>query len=83
MSSGCRKLIIHPTGNKSKRIGEYISAYLAMSEVNSLPPGWEVFAIFRIFLLDQHKDNYLKLEGLIIILYSKIATKNTSAFDAN
>nr|GEW74841.1 hypothetical protein [Tanacetum cinerariifolium] len=31
----------------------------------SLPPGWEVYATFRIFLLDQNNDSYLKLEDPI------------------
>ncbi|KVH89716.1 MATH-like protein [Cynara cardunculus var. scolymus] len=56
------KLVVHPNGNKSKKVGEFLSVYLAMAEPTSLPPGWEVYATFRIFLLDQNNDNYLKLE---------------------
>ncbi|KAJ0612400.1 putative ubiquitinyl hydrolase 1 [Helianthus annuus] len=57
------KLVIHPNGNKSKDAGEFLSLYLAMADATSLPPGWEVYATFRIFLLDQNNDNYMTLEG--------------------
>lgn len=48
-----------------KNVKEYLSVYLAMAETTSLRPGWEVFATFRLFLLDQNKDNYLTVEGNI------------------
>ncbi|KAF5783350.1 putative ubiquitinyl hydrolase 1 [Helianthus annuus] len=56
------KLVIHPNGNKSKKAGEFVSVYLAMANTTSLAPGWEVYAAFKIFLLDQNNDIYLKLE---------------------
>ncbi|KAJ0623851.1 putative ubiquitinyl hydrolase 1 [Helianthus annuus] len=56
------KLVIHPNGNKSKDAGKFLSLYLAMADATSLPPGWEVYATFRIFLLDQNNDNYMTLE---------------------
>ncbi|KAL8214253.1 hypothetical protein R6Q57_003702 [Mikania cordata] len=56
------KLVIHPNGNKSKNVEEFLSVYLAMADTTSLAPGWEVHASFRIFVLDQNNDNYLKLE---------------------
>ncbi|KAI3707607.1 hypothetical protein L6452_26233 [Arctium lappa] len=56
------RLVVHPNGNKSKKVGEFLSVYLVMAELTSLPPGWEVYATFRIFLLDQNNDIYLKLE---------------------
>ncbi|XP_076911446.1 MATH domain and coiled-coil domain-containing protein At3g58270-like [Bidens hawaiensis] len=31
------KLVIHPNGNRSKNVGEFLSAYLAMADSNSLP----------------------------------------------
>ncbi|KAJ0502678.1 putative ubiquitinyl hydrolase 1 [Helianthus annuus] len=34
-----------------------------MANTTSLAPGWEVYAAFKIFLLDQNNDIYLKLEG--------------------
>ncbi|KAI3683410.1 hypothetical protein L1987_83913 [Smallanthus sonchifolius] len=56
------KLVIHPNGNKSKNAGEFVSAYLAMADSASLPPGWEVYATFRIFLLDQKNNTYITIE---------------------
>ncbi|KAI3826608.1 hypothetical protein L1987_00657 [Smallanthus sonchifolius] len=56
------KLVIHPNGNRSKNAGEFVSAYLAMADSASLPPGWEVYATFRIFLLDQNNDNCITIE---------------------
>ncbi|KAJ0034577.1 hypothetical protein Pint_24232 [Pistacia integerrima] len=53
------KLVLHPSGNKSKNVEDHISLYLAMADATSLPPGWEVSAVFRLFLLDQNQDNYL------------------------
>lgn len=53
------KLVIFPNG---KNVKEHLSVHLAMTEVSSLRPGWEVYANFRLFLLDQTKDNYLTLE---------------------
>lgn len=64
-SSAFRKLAICPNGNKSKNVEDHLSVYLVMSEANSLKPGWEVHAVFRLFLLDQNKDNYLILQGII------------------
>ncbi|XP_071704904.1 protein RESTRICTED TEV MOVEMENT 3-like isoform X2 [Rutidosis leptorrhynchoides] len=49
-------------GYKCKNVGEFLSVYLAMADPTSLPPGWEVYANFRIFLLDQNNDTYLKVE---------------------
>ncbi|KAJ0502677.1 putative ubiquitinyl hydrolase 1 [Helianthus annuus] len=56
------KLVIHPNGNKSKKAGEFLSVYLTITDTASLTPGWEVYATFRIFLLNQNNDNYLKVE---------------------
>ncbi|XP_022842380.1 MATH domain and coiled-coil domain-containing protein At3g58360-like [Olea europaea var. sylvestris] len=56
-------LIVYPNGNKDKGITDHISVYLAMTQVESLNPGWEIHANFRLFLLDQNKDNYFTLEN--------------------
>ncbi|KAJ0092356.1 hypothetical protein Patl1_24776 [Pistacia atlantica] len=53
------KLVLHPNGNKRKNVEDHISLYLAMADATSLPPGWDVSAAFRLFLLDQNQDNYL------------------------
>ncbi|KAJ0035164.1 hypothetical protein Pint_24214 [Pistacia integerrima] len=56
------KLILHPNGNKNKNVSDHISLYLAMADASSIRPGWEVSAVFRLFLLDQNKDNYLVVQ---------------------
>lgn len=38
---------------------ENLSVYLAIADTSSFHRGWEVHAIFRLFLLNQNKDNYL------------------------
>ncbi|GLT60240.1 hypothetical protein SLA2020_330130 [Shorea laevis] len=53
------KLVLYPSGNKSKNMKEHISVYLEIADTDSLYRNWEVHAIFRLFLLDQNKDNYL------------------------
>ncbi|EYU21853.1 hypothetical protein MIMGU_mgv1a020363mg, partial [Erythranthe guttata] len=37
---------------------DYISVHLSMSDSNSLPPNWEVNAVFNMFLLNQISGNY-------------------------
>ena len=59
---------MYPAGNKSKNVKEHISVYLAMENTSSLPHGWEVYAVFRLFLLDQDKDNFLILQGYYNLL---------------
>ncbi|XP_073313764.1 protein RESTRICTED TEV MOVEMENT 3 [Primulina huaijiensis] len=56
------KLAIHPNGNKNKGITDHISFYLEIVEVDSLCPGWEIRATFRLYILDQKNDNYLILQ---------------------
>ncbi|KAG6763303.1 hypothetical protein POTOM_030717 [Populus tomentosa] len=58
------KLVLYPNGNKSNNVKDYISLYLAMVDAGSLPRGWEVNVIFRLFLLDQSKDSYLVIQGM-------------------
>ncbi|KAI9389839.1 hypothetical protein POPTR_008G099600v4 [Populus trichocarpa] len=56
------KLVLYPSGNKSRNVKDYISLYLAKVDASSLPLGWEVHVIFRLFLLDQNKDSYLVIQ---------------------
>ncbi|KAL7123584.1 hypothetical protein ACP275_01G113900 [Erythranthe tilingii] len=56
------KLVVHPNGYKNKGITDHISLYLVLAESNSLNPGWEIRAFFRLFLLDQNKDNFITLQ---------------------
>ncbi|KAH9766476.1 TRAF-like family protein [Citrus sinensis] len=60
------KLVLYPAGNKSKNVKEHISVYLAMANTSSLQLGWEVYAVFRLFLLDQNKDNFLILQEVFV-----------------
>ncbi|KAL5849036.1 hypothetical protein ACOSQ4_007049 [Xanthoceras sorbifolium] len=56
------RLVLYPNGNKSKNVKDHISLYLTLANTSSLPLGWEVYAVFRLFLLDQSKDNYLTIQ---------------------
>ncbi|XP_024023544.1 uncharacterized protein LOC21407845 [Morus notabilis] len=57
-------LVIYPNGNKCRNVREYISLYLAMAEADSLQTGWEVYAVFRLFILNQNNDNYMVLQDV-------------------
>lgn len=46
---------------------EHVSVYLALADSTSLGPGWEVSAVFRLYLLDQNKDSYLILQGRCVV----------------
>ncbi|KAI4335061.1 hypothetical protein L6164_013743 [Bauhinia variegata] len=59
------KLIFYPKGKKSKNVKEHISLYLALEGTSSLRPGWEVYATFRLFLLDQNNDKYLVVQDSV------------------
>ncbi|KAK2647015.1 hypothetical protein Ddye_022210 [Dipteronia dyeriana] len=50
------KLVLYPNGNKGKNVKDHISIYLTLADTCSLPLGWEVYAVLRLFLLDQRKD---------------------------
>ncbi|KAH9687456.1 TRAF-like family protein [Citrus sinensis] len=56
------KLVVYPNGNKKKNVKDHISLYLAMVDTSSLGLGWEVYVIFRLFVLDQNKDEFLILQ---------------------
>nr|DAD45305.1 TPA_asm: hypothetical protein HUJ06_003535 [Nelumbo nucifera] len=58
-----RKLGLYPNGDKARNGQDHISLYLVLSETNSLPPSFEVTALFRFFVFHQIHGNYLTLEG--------------------
>lgn len=61
--------MLYPHGNKSRNVKEHLSLYLVFADVASLIRlDSEVHAVFRFFLLDQTKDNYLVVHGIIISL---------------
>ncbi|KAJ4721568.1 Ubiquitin carboxyl-terminal hydrolase 12 [Melia azedarach] len=60
------KLVLYPSGNKSKSVKDHISLYLTlMADTTSLPLGWEVCVVLRFFLLDQNKGKYLIVEDAL------------------
>ncbi|GAY34872.1 hypothetical protein CUMW_013770 [Citrus unshiu] len=48
--------------NKSKNVKDHISLYLAVADTSSLTFGWEVYAVFCLFLLYQNQDSYLVVQ---------------------
>ncbi|XP_040373539.1 uncharacterized protein LOC121052471 isoform X2 [Rosa chinensis] len=59
------KLVFHPNGNKKKNVKDHISLYLVIAGADSLDSSWEVYADFRLFLLDQNEGNYLVFEDAL------------------
>ena len=43
-----------------------------MADTCSLTFGWEVYAVFRLFLLDQNQDIYLVVQGYIIFYFRNV-----------
>ncbi|KAJ4723241.1 Ubiquitin carboxyl-terminal hydrolase 12 [Melia azedarach] len=58
-------LVLYPNGNKGKNVKDHISVYLGIADINSLSFGWEAYANFRLFLLDQNKDMFLIVQDRI------------------
>ncbi|XP_031098951.1 uncharacterized protein LOC116002908 [Ipomoea triloba] len=61
------KLIFYPNGNKRNHVTDHISVHLAlMADTRSrgFQPGWEVHAVFRLFLLDRNNDTYLVIRDV-------------------
>ncbi|KAJ4982427.1 hypothetical protein NE237_033264 [Protea cynaroides] len=75
------KLCVYPNGNKHRNGEGHISLYLEMSKTDSLSPGWEVHATFRLLLLDQLRDKYLLLQDAGGIPRRFRATNTQSGFD--
>lgn len=55
------KLILYPNGNKSRNSSDNISIYLMVAQSSLGHPRLEVYAVFKVFLLDQNNDNYYTL----------------------
>ncbi|GAV61149.1 MATH domain-containing protein [Cephalotus follicularis] len=53
------KLLLFPCGNEAEKEEAHISLYLAISNINSLPPRWEINAKFTFFIYDQIRDKFL------------------------
>ncbi|KAM1304093.1 hypothetical protein ACFX11_021891 [Malus domestica] len=56
------KLVFYPNGNKNKNVKEHISLYLVMSGATAPQISSEVYAVFRLFILDQNNGNYFVLQ---------------------
>ncbi|KAK9146445.1 hypothetical protein Sjap_006348 [Stephania japonica] len=56
------KLAFFPNGNSKKNVKDHISVYLILADTSSLSLGWEVNVMFKLFLLDQIRDQYLTIE---------------------
>ncbi|XP_057965878.1 uncharacterized protein LOC131156309 [Malania oleifera] len=52
------KLIIYPEGDKSSYGQNHVSIYLALVDTNTLPTGWEVNVIFKLFVFNHDVDQY-------------------------
>ncbi|KAF4366719.1 hypothetical protein F8388_020081 [Cannabis sativa] len=63
------KFSVYPSGDKSIEGKDHISLYLEIVETSSLPTGWEVNAIFNLFLFDQIRDKFISFEGNCISTY--------------
>ncbi|XP_022989347.1 uncharacterized protein LOC111486429 [Cucurbita maxima] len=68
------KLILFPNGDD--KVEDHISLYLAITSKDNLPLGWEVKVIFRFFVYDQIKDNYLTIQDGKMRKYSKMKTEH-------
>uniref|UniRef100_A0A6N2M4S0 MATH domain-containing protein n=1 Tax=Salix viminalis TaxID=40686 RepID=A0A6N2M4S0_SALVM len=55
------KLVLYPNGDKSRNGDGYISLYLVMADTSGFSPGWEINAIFKLFVHDQLQDKYLTI----------------------
>ncbi|GAV61155.1 MATH domain-containing protein, partial [Cephalotus follicularis] len=60
------KLLLFPCGNEAEKGKAHISLYLAISNINSLPHGWEINATFTFFIYDQIRDKFLIVHGSIL-----------------
>ncbi|XP_038902857.1 MATH domain and coiled-coil domain-containing protein At3g58400-like [Benincasa hispida] len=68
------KLILYPNGDEE--VQDHISLYLAISAKDNLPLGWEVRVIFRFFIFDQIRDNYLTIQDGKMRRYSKMKSEH-------
>ncbi|KAB1200357.1 Ubiquitin carboxyl-terminal hydrolase 12, partial [Morella rubra] len=68
------RLSFYPNGRKDCHGKGNISLYLVITETDSLPLGWEVNAIFRLFVLDQFRGKYLTLQDAEVRLFHAMKT---------
>ncbi|KAG2680117.1 hypothetical protein I3760_11G083800 [Carya illinoinensis] len=56
------KFSLYPTGRKECDSAENISLYLKIEDTDSFPLCWEVNAMFKLFVLDQIRGEYLAVQ---------------------
>ncbi|XP_058000828.1 uncharacterized protein LOC110635255 isoform X3 [Hevea brasiliensis] len=62
-AEGCKwKLVLYPSGNKTKHVNRHISFYLALAD-SVEHEDEEVYAVFCLYLLDQQNHNDLIAPG--------------------
>ncbi|KAB5516026.1 hypothetical protein DKX38_026674 [Salix brachista] len=69
------KLVLYPNGDKSRNGDGYISLYLVMADTTVFSPGWEINAIFKLFVHDQLQDKYLTIGDGRLKRFSAINNK--------
>ncbi|CAN6726679.1 unnamed protein product [Malus baccata var. baccata] len=57
-----RKLVFFPNGNKNRNVKEHISLFLVMSGAIAPQISSEVYAVVRLFILNQNNGNYFVLQ---------------------
>ncbi|XP_043703555.1 ubiquitin C-terminal hydrolase 12-like [Telopea speciosissima] len=55
------KMSVSLNKNKQQKV-HYLSLYLGIEETESLQPGWEIEAVFRLFVFDQVRGQYWMLQ---------------------
>ncbi|KAK9147119.1 hypothetical protein Sjap_007022 [Stephania japonica] len=56
-------LALYPDGNNDENGSGHLSLYLVIRDTDSLLPGWEVRALFRLFLYNHIHGKYLMIGG--------------------
>ncbi|CAK9159110.1 unnamed protein product [Ilex paraguariensis] len=57
------KLCLYPNGYEKENGKGHISLYLAISDTDTLPLGWEVNVKFDLFVYDHIRDKYLTIQN--------------------
>ncbi|XP_061999219.1 MATH domain and coiled-coil domain-containing protein At3g58400-like [Rosa rugosa] len=67
------RLSIHP--NETEEGIGYISLYLAIAETDTYPEGWEVYADYKLFVLDHLQKKYLTVQDFDMKRFHKDKTE--------
>lgn len=58
------KLCLYPNGDEERGGKGHISLYLAITDTDGLPLGWEVNVSFKFLIFDQTRDKYLTIQDV-------------------